>query len=531
MMRVSIKITAAADLKADLVAIPMVEAAREAKTKGGRRTKAASAAEPPTLPRRLSRLDTALGGVIASALASGDFTARVGETALLYPTARAGAVRRVLLIGLGKQSAIDAERLRSAGGAAARQSRQRRAERVALLAPSVRGLTPAQVAAAVCEGAVLGGYHFDAYLSGEAAGNTTPKQLAIAFEKLTDARGVRRATSDAVIRAESQNLARDLSNEPPNALPPSILARRARAMARKTGLRCRVMARPELERLGMKALLAVGQGSVNPPHLVVLEHRGKTKARNQGAAKGPICIVGKGITFDSGGISLKPAANMGDMKHDMSGAAAVVGIMRAVALLDLPGHVIGVIAAAENMPSGTAYRPGDIIGSHAGKTIEITNTDAEGRLVLADALHYACQDLKASQVVDIATLTGAAAVALGPWATAVLGNDDALIEAMRASGKAAGELIWPMPLVAEHKQAMRSTVADLKNSGGREAGASTAAAFLSNFVGDTPWAHLDIAGTGWAAKQSPTHRGGATGVTVRSLVGWLCQQLDAGTRD
>jgi leucyl aminopeptidase len=530
-MRVSIKITAAADVKADLVALPILQPTGDNKGGSGRGKKAGRGDAATPLPRRLARLDTALGGVISSALAGGDFKGRAGETALLYPTAGTSAVRRVLLIGLGKQSDVNAERLRRTGGTAARHSRQRDAERVVVLAPTIRGVSPAECAATLAEGAVLGAYHFDAYLSREGAPKTAPKQLAIAFEKLANLRAVRRAAADGVIRAESQNIARDLSNEPPNALPPSALARRARAVARTTGLRCRVMNRPELERRGMKALLSVGQGSTNPPNLIVMEHPGKGGKAAKARGAGPICIVGKGITFDSGGISLKPSANMGDMKHDMSGAAAVVGIMRAVALLDLPLHVIGVIAAAENMPSGTAYRPGDIIGSYAGKSIEITNTDAEGRLVLADALHYACKDLKASRVVDIATLTGAAAVALGPWATAAMGSDDDMIDEIRAAGDATGERIWPMPLVAEHKQAMRSSVADLKNSGGREAGASTAAGFLSNFVGDTPWVHLDIAGTGWSSKQTPCHRGGATGVTVRSLVGWLCQQLAAGSRD
>jgi leucyl aminopeptidase len=288
-------------------------------------------------------------------------------------------------------------------------------------------------------------------------------------------------------------------------------------MARKVGLRCRVMAVPELERRGMGAILAVGQGSVRPPRMIVLEH-GATQARKKA---GTLALVGKGITFDSGGLSLKPAMGMPDMKHDMSGAAAVFGAMRAIALLDLPIHVVGIIAAAENMPSGTAYRPSDIIESGSGQTIEITNTDAEGRLVLADALDHAVKTFAPDAMVDIATLTGAAMMAFGPWASAGLGNDDELLEELKAAGERTGETVWEMPLFEAHEKAMRSKVADWKNSGGRDGGISTAGAFLRGFVGDTPWVHLDIAGSGMTATQTPLHIGGGTGVGVRLLTEWV----------
>jgi leucyl aminopeptidase len=242
-------------------------------------------------------------------------------------------------------------------------------------------------------------------------------------------------------------------------------------------------------------------------------------APRSGARKKPtFCIVGKGITFDSGGISIKPAGGMEDMKHDMSGAAAVVGAMRAIALLKLPVHVVGLIAAAENMPSGTAYRPGDIVRTMSGKTIEVLNTDAEGRVVLADALHYAATHYSPKAMVDLATLTGACMIALGPWATGVFGSDDGLVQRIAAAGETTAERAWPMPLLQEHRDAMRSQVADLKNAGGRNAGASTAAGFLQAFVGDTPWVHLDIAGTGWTQKTGPYQPRGATGVGVRLLL-------------
>ena len=267
----------------------------------------------------------------------------------------------------------------------------------------------------------------------------------------------------------------------------------------------------------MGGILAVGGGSARPPRLVVLEHRPGRKR-----PKPPtVCLVGKGITFDSGGISIKPSQGMEEMKHDMCGAAAVIGAMRAVAELSLPLHVVGVIGAAENLPSGTAYRPGDVVETSAGKTIEIVNTDAEGRVVLSDALHYARTAFEPDAMIDLATLTGACMVALGPWASGLFGNDERLIERVRAAGEACGEKAWPMPLYDEHRKAVKSTIADVKNSAGRDAGASTAAAFLAHFVGSTPWVHLDIAGTGWTSTPHPYQIRGGTGVGVRLLVEML----------
>jgi leucyl aminopeptidase len=377
-------------------------------------------------------------------------------------------------------------------------------------------------ASALAEGAILGAYRFDGHqATGRARGRKAPSPLGfeLVFDAAEKISALRQRVAEAVIGAECQVLARNLSNSPPNEMHPLGLAAAARAAAREAGLVCRVLRGKELERRGFGALLAVGSGSVNPPCLVILEHKGRSRRR--GTAQGPICLVGKGITFDSGGLSLKPATPMLDMKHDMSGAATVIATMRAVGLLDHPDHVVGIIAAAENMPSGTAYRPSDILTSGSGKTIEVVNTDAEGRLVLADALHHAVETQAPRAIVDIATLTGAAMVALGQWATAVLGTDEGLINALREAGESSGERIWPMPLLPEHTLAIKSSVADIKNSGGPNAGVSTAGAFLREFVGDTPWAHLDIAGTGWSSGNGPTHRGGATGVGVRLLLAWL----------
>jgi leucyl aminopeptidase len=288
----------------------------------------------------------------------------------------------------------------------------------------------------------------------------------------------------------------------------------------------------ELKKHQMGGVLAVGGGSVNTPRLIVLDHdprssRGKKGAKSAAGStrQAPtVCLVGKGITFDSGGVSIKPSAAMDEMKHDMSGAATVIGALRACALLKLPIRVVGVIAAAENLPSGTAYRPGDVVTTMSGKTVEILNTDAEGRVILADALHYANTKFKPEAMVDLATLTGACVVALGKWATGLFGNHKGLIEAVRAAGESTAERAWPMPLWAEHRKAVRSSVADIKNTTGRDGSSSTAAAFLANFVGETPWVHLDIAGTAWGNKPSPYLKRGATGVGVRLLVellqGW-----------
>ena len=365
----------------------------------------------------------------------------------------------------------------------------------------------------MAEGAVLASYRSDAWRTQREDPKPPVARVALLVERASEVRTARTGVELGVAVAESQNVTRRLSNEPPNALTPAALAREARRVASQVGLTYRVFDVPELQRRKMGALLAVGQGSANPPRLVVLEHR--PRGRNRAT----VCLIGKGITFDSGGISIKPAGGMQDMKHDMSGAAAVVGALRAAALLDLPLHVVGILAAAENLPGGGAYRPGDILTSMSGQTIEIQNTDAEGRLVLCDALHFARTHFEPAAMIDLATLTGACVVALGSHASGLFGNREELTEAIRRAGEVSGERMWPMPLLDEHREEMRSQVADLKNvSGSRDAGASTAAAFLSRFVGDTPWAHLDIAGTAYTAKSGPYQPYGATGVGVRTLV-------------
>jgi leucyl aminopeptidase len=396
-------------------------------------------------------------------------------------------------------------------------SRSSRAPRLGLVVPPFGAGAEAEGVQALAEGAVLASYHFDEYRD---VGDEPPTAQAIALlvPRGRNLRAAREAARNGATIAESQNLARELSNQSPNVMSPEALAAEARRVGREVGVRVKVLGVPEMEKRGMGAILAVGGGSSRPPRLVAMEYRPK------GGAKGvkPVCLVGKGVTFDSGGISIKPSQGMDEMKHDMSGAATVVGILHACARLELPIPVVGVIGAAENLPSGTAYRPGDIVRAASGKTIEVLNTDAEGRVVLADALHYARSEYDPCAIVDLATLTGACVVALGQWGSGLFAGHAGLGDAIREAGEIAGECAWPMPLFDGHKREIKSEVADIKNTGGRSAGASTAAAFLSHFVGDTPWAHLDIAGTAWTTSKSPSYQPrGATGVGVRMLVEML----------
>jgi len=500
-MQVTVDARNPAEVAADLLVVPVPKLS----------------APRPRLPARAAALDRRLGGPLAAVIASGDFSGKAGEAQLVYPR-NAGRMRRVLLLGIGEEAKLDAEALRTAAGSAVGQAAKRKAARVVFVVPTLRKLRPAAVAQALAEGAVLADYRFDTYSRNGADAPGHVAAFTLCLERGGELRAARAAARTGVILAESQNLARQLSNEPANALPPAALALAAQRVAKEVGLRVRVFDVAEMKRRKMGGILAVGAGSANPPRLIVLEH-GRAAAKPRGGRRrATICLVGKGITFDSGGISIKPSASMEEMKHDMSGAAAVVGALRACALLGIPHHVVGVIAAAENLPSATAYRPGDIVTAMSGKTIEVLNTDAEGRVVLADALHYARTEFEPAAMIDLATLTGACVVALGKWASGLFGNDEKLIALAREAGETTGERLWPLPLWDAHKKHIRSEVASVKNTGGRDAGSSTAAAFLAAFVGDTPWVHLDIAGTAWVGKGSPYQPFGATGVGVRLLL-------------
>lgn len=494
-MKITVDSRALVDANVDVLAIPM------GPLKKGKR-----------LPSRIAAVDRACHGGITQALKSGDFSGKGTQATLLYAGDRVKA-KRVLLLGIGEAKTLDLDLLRRLAGRATRNASQRKASRVAIAVPEIDHDIDA-TAQALAEGAVLAGYRLEDYLAKDRH-EARVTSVSLLVERGADLRAARAAAKRGAILANAQNTARRLSDMPGNDMAPADLAHTARTVARASGLKVKVFDEKALEKNGMRAILAVGQGSANPPRLIVLEHRPKSK---RAASQPPFCIVGKGITFDSGGISIKPSAGMDEMKHDMSGAATVVGALQACAELDLPFPVVGVIGAAENMPSGTAYRPGDVVTAMSGKTIEVLNTDAEGRVVLADALHYANTEFKPCAIVDLATLTGACMVALGRWATGVFGNHDGLVSQIAAAGDITAERMWPMPLLEEHKDEIRSQIADIKNSGGRQAGASTAAAFLSHFVGSTPWVHLDIAGSGWVSAAHPYQRRGATGVGVRMLL-------------
>jgi leucyl aminopeptidase len=318
--------------------------------------------------------------------------------------------------------------------------------------------------------------------------------------------------------AKGVQTTRDLANLPANEGTPSVLAARAHEVAKETGLRCEVLERTDMQRLGMGALLGVALGSDQPPKLIILEHR-PAGAKNDGK---PIALVGKGVTFDAGGISIKPADGMEEMRFDKSGACTVIGAMEALARLAVPLHVVALAPATENLLGGSAMKPGDVLRAVDGQTIEVNNTDAEGRLILADALAYAVERWKPSAIVDLATLTGACVVALGHLYAGLFGNDDALAGELRCASAGTGERIWPLPAHDDdYDERLKSYLADMKNSPGRPGGAVTAARFLKKFVKETPWAHLDIAGTAWTTDELPYHAKGATGFGVRLLVDWL----------
>jgi leucyl aminopeptidase len=419
--------------------------------------------------------------------------------------------QRILLVGLGKRAEFTVEVMRRAMGLAARKLCDVGIERAAV---QVRGDVDAMVHAIV-EAAILGTYRFRQFKADEDGNATTLKALTLCLPKAAELKAARKVVAEAQVIAEATNYARDIGNLPGNIVTPGAMAEYARNLADESGLVCTVLARKELEKGGFGGLLAVGGGSANEPHLIVLEYNGS----NNGA---PIALVGKAITFDSGGISIKPSDKMDEMKFDKCGGVAVLGILKAAARLKLPVNIIGVISSAENMPSSTSYRPGDIITSYRGAdkravTIEVLNTDAEGRVVLADALVYA-RERGATTIIDFATLTGACVVALGTFAAGLLGNNNALQDKIRESADRTGDRVWPLPLWQEYRDKIKSDVADIKNTGGRYGGAITAAAFLEKYVGQTPWAHLDIAGTAWTTEELPYLTKGATGFGVRLVV-------------
>ena len=455
---------------------------------------------------RVAGLDEATAGTVARAAGTREVPGKTFEL-FLTPVVKGWRAARIGLIGAGKASDYGTERLRRLATAAALAARQRRIARLAFVH---RGDVDAAAAAqAIAEGLMLANFSADRYKSGERApGPLAEATVVVAAE---DAGALERAVERGIVLGESCNIARELCNEPSNILTPSVFADRAAAIGRSAGLDVQILDEDEIARLGMGLLLGVSRGSAEPPRVIVLRHD------PPGAPASPVLgLVGKGITFDTGGISIKPADGMDRMKDDMSGGAAVIAAMRAISLLRAPIKVVGVVPASENMPGGRAIKPGDVLTGAAGKTVEVINTDAEGRLILGDGLWYA-QRLGATHLVDVATLTGACVVALGKAATGLFGQPDEWVEVIRKTGLRAGDRCWPMPLYDDYAEQLRSEVADMVNSGGRPAGSCTAAMFLKEFAGGLPWAHLDIAGTAWADENKAWQPKGATGVAVRTL--------------
>jgi leucyl aminopeptidase len=458
----------------------------------------------------LPSVDAATGGEVKRAAASGEIKGRLYEIFLTPSSGSGWKPARVAIAGAGKAADFTTERLRKIASAAALAARGRQIARVAFL---VRGSIPVREAVqAVTEGLILAGFSVDQYKTGERFGPAA-KALTVVVPGDTGepAASLEAAVQRGQILGDSSNLARAFANEPSNVLTPRVFAERAASISKEAGVAVEVLDEKEIARLGMGLLLGVARGSFEPPRVIVMRHD------PPGAPKSPVLgLVGKGITFDTGGISIKPADGMERMKDDMAGGAAVICAMRAIALLEAPIRVVGVVPTSENMPGGKAMKPGDVLTGASGKTVEVINTDAEGRLILGDGLWYA-QQLGATHLVDVATLTGACVVGLGKVASGLFGRPDAWRDTVRSVAEAAGDRCWPMPLYDEYFDQIRSEIADMINSGGRAGGACTAAIFLKEFTNNLPWCHLDIAGTAWAEEGKPFQPKGPVGVAVRTL--------------
>ncbi|MBI5196985.1 MAG: leucyl aminopeptidase [Nitrospirae bacterium] len=462
----------------------------------------------------LRRVDQALRGLISEMLRTGEFEGKSDQFAVLH-TQGALPAKRLILIGLGKRDALETEKIRQASGSVSRKIRDLGLREFTTSTQAIgrKDLTPGSAAQALAEGAFLGLYRFSKYRVKEKNNFKELSRIQLVEER-KEVGEVKTGVRKGEIIAGATCFSRDLVNHPANDMTPTILSQVAVRMASKTGVRCRVLAKREVQRLGMGAFLGVARGSEEPPKFIILEYWGGKRGEK------PIVVVGKSITFDSGGISIKPSEGMEKMKYDMSGGAATLGLLQAAAQLRLPVNLVGLLPATENLPSGTATKPGDVLKSMGGWTIEVVNTDAEGRLVLADALSYALR-YKPAAIIDIATLTGACVVALGSQAIGMIGNNEELKKSIRQAGEETRERVWEMPLWDEYHEQIRSPIADIKNTGGREGGMITAAAFLSKFVEEYPWVHLDIAGVAWKEKDSPYIPKGGVGVGVRLLVQFL----------
>ncbi|MCU1307363.1 MAG: Cytosol aminopeptidase PepA [Acidobacteriaceae bacterium] len=460
--------------------------------------------------------DKALADAVADVLASGDITGKSLETNLLH-SPKGLKAKRLLIVGGGKAQKFSADDIRKIAGTAARFVKGKNLKSLAIAVPDATSVSAANAVRAIVEGVFVGDFDPNYYQSDRK--DQRIDDLAIVAAANAEKKALDSALELGRVIGESQNFTRDLVNEPGNKMTPAILGQRAKKMSDEVGLKCEVFSTEKLHELKMGSFWSVSQGSAEPPALIVMTYEPKV-VKNGGPVIG---LVGKGVTFDTGGISIKPADGMEKMKYDMAGGAAMIGAMRAIALLKPNVKVIGIVCAAENMPSGTAQKPGDVQFAMNGKAIEIINTDAEGRLVLADGLCYARQ-LGCTHLVDAATLTGACVVALGYVNAGIFANNEDMYSRFSKAQQEAGEKFWRLPLDDEYREMIKSGIADIVNSGGRWGGAVTAAKFLQEFVDDKPWIHLDIAGVAWMEENKPWIAKGPSGIAVRSLVefvkGW-----------
>ncbi len=491
-------------MKVDVAAKPLADVAADALVVGVY----ADGARPG---RALAPLDEAMGGMLRAVLDAEKFQGKAGAVTHIHTRGHRVKAARVIVAGLGPRAQVTPEIVRRAASAALRRARDLGARAVAIELLGDR-LPARQRAHAVVEGAILGTYTFERYKKEKS--DKTVETLTVVATRASDRRAATDGARTGEIFAAATWFARDLVNGPANDVHPTHLAEVAGEVARDGRLGLKILERDECAKLGMGAFLGVAAGSEQPPKFIHLTYR-------PSGARRRVAVIGKGITFDAGGLDLKTAEGMLRMKDDMSGAAAVLGIMRALPKLKPQVEVHGLIAATENMPSGTAFRPGDVLRAMNGTTIEIGNTDAEGRLTLADALAYAAKHVEPDEAIDMATLTGACVVALGPLCSGLFSNDQRLADRLLAAADAAGERMWQLPLIDEYKEQLRSTVADLNNVGQRGGGAITAALFLREFAGDMKWAHLDIAGAAFTENELPLSPRGGTGVAVRTLLAYL----------
>jgi len=471
------------------------------------------------LDKLTGELNSKLDGAIERLIKSGDFKPKEGTSAIVYGNDRIGA-KRALLVGLGEKKKATLDTVRKAASNAAKKSVEMKIETISLALHKAFGgrFDLSAMGRAMAEGTYFGSYQYDEFVTESENGRLDWLKAEVIDSDSAKTKTLTKGISRGAAIGKAQSYARTLANRPANVINPATLAAAAKEMARDSKrLSCTVFDEKQLAAKGMGGVLAVGSGSQNKPRFIVLKY---SPAGGAAGHQPTVALVGKAITFDSGGISIKPAANMEQMKLDKSGGIAVLATMKAVAELELPVNVYGIIPSAENLPSGTSYRPGDIITTFSGKTVEVQNTDAEGRMILCDGLSYAVKE-KCDIIIDIATLTGACMVALGKYMAGLMGNDDKLIRQLQTASEDSGEKVWPMPSSEEYAKEMKSKIADLKNIGSKWGGACTAAAFLRQFVGDAKWAHLDIAGMDIFSKPTEFSAEGSTGFGVRLLTTYL----------